>query len=190
MLRFLAPVAAPLGDGALVIGRGYIMACTWLYSICSKTPYELQAATGLVLCFFGGTFVALFAAVEAFRKMGLERLNAELQYIIDQATLVEEASALDDLKDENADGIVDVDQMDARQLARQKLHVAMVSIEDPKRLEAAVSYLWAACLGALATLKIQFAQTAGPVSMLRNAEMTWTAFDTGFRVEAVCCTFV
>lgn len=158
-LRFLAPVAAPLGDWALVIGRGYITAFTWLYSMCSKTPYELQAATGLVLCFFGGTFVALFAAVEAFRKMGFQRLQVEVQYIIDQAALVEAASAADDLKDENADGIADVDQMDARQLLRQKLHVAMMSIEDPQRLEAAVSSLWAACLGALATLKLQFAQT-------------------------------
>eukprot|EP00439_Symbiodinium_sp_Y106_P086337 s158_g32.t1 len=158
-LRFLAPVAAPLGDWALVIGRGYITAFTWLYSMCSKTPYELQAATGLVLCFFGGTFVALFAAVEAFRKMGFQRLQVEVQYIIDQAALVEAASEADDLKDENADGIADVDQMDARQLLRQKLHVAMMSIEDPQRLEAAVSSLWAACLGALATLKLQFAQT-------------------------------
>jgi len=158
-LRFLAPFAAPLGDGLLIFGRGYFAALAWLYAKCSNTPRELQAATGLVLCFFGGTYVALFAAVEAFRKMGFEHLQVELEYVMDQTTKVEAALLEHNMKDEDGDGIADVAQMDLRQAARQNMRVAMLSIEDPKRLEAAVGYLWSGFLGVVATLKLEFATT-------------------------------
>ena len=40
-----------------------------------------------------------------------------------------------------------------------------------RRLESAVSYLWGACLGAIATLKIQFAQTVGDAGLLGSLKM-------------------
>jgi hypothetical protein len=136
----------------------------WLYlkayQIVSVLPTNvMQMVFGAALCFFGGTFVASISAIEAFRTMGGEQTLKDLKYIFSQMSIVSEASAEDDKVDADHDGIADVDQMTASQLAEHKMKLAMLSVDEPDKLQAAVGSFWAACLAVLATLRLQFAQT-------------------------------
>jgi len=72
---------------------------------------------------------------------------------------VAEASSKDDNVDANDDGIKDVDQMAAQELFHHKIALAMTTVKQPDRLQAAVGGLWAAYLAVLATLKLEFART-------------------------------
>ena len=58
------------------------------------------------------------------------------------------------------DGVADVDQIPAAELAKRKMVVALRSVKEPPRLQSAVAALWGAYLAVLATLRLQFAQTA------------------------------
>jgi len=131
------------------------------YELYTALPVQqLQMVMGLVLCFFGGTYVTLIAAVEAFRTMGGAGVYEHLDYVWGQVRVVAAAEMRDGLLDENNDGIADVDQITAEQLTQRKLMVCMKAVEDPSCLQSAVGSLWAACLAVLATLKMQFAQVA------------------------------
>merc|ERR1719215_834980 len=92
--------------------------------------------------------------------MGGQSLYEDLAYVSGQVKTISDAQARDALVDEDRDGIADVDQITAEELTRRKLKVALVAVNDPSKLQAAVGSLWAACLAVLATLKLQFAQTA------------------------------
>ena len=54
-------------------------------------------------------------------------------------------------------GIADVDEISPGELLKRKASVALVTISEPQRLQAAVGALWAAYLAAMATLKMQCA---------------------------------
>lgn len=56
----------------------------------------LTAIFGATLCFFGGTYVATLAAIEAFRTMGGERLWDDLQYVYSEAKKVNAANVKDE----------------------------------------------------------------------------------------------
>ena len=114
---------------------------------------------GAALCFFGGTFVASIAAIEAFRLMGWQTVYGELRIVLAECSKVQRASLKDDELDEDADGVADVDQLPPHALATRKIVVAMRTVADPDRLQTAVGALWASYLAVLATLKMEFAQT-------------------------------
>merc|ERR1719215_381453 len=92
--------------------------------------------------------------------MGGQSLYEDLAYVSGQVKTISDAQARDALVDEDRDGIADVDQITAEELTRRKLKVALVAVNDPSKLQAAIGSLWSACLAVLATLKLQFAQTA------------------------------
>mmetsp|Transcript_16872 Transcript_16872/g.36313 ORF Transcript_16872/g.36313 Transcript_16872/m.36313 type:complete len:404 (-) Transcript_16872:175-1386(-) len=160
VLRTLKPLFGLLLHAAIMLFMGYARIYSWFYKLYQGLPLlQLQMVAGLLLCFFGGTFVALIAAFEAFRTMGGEKLLEHWNYCVQQARVVQGASAKDDTVDEDKDGIADVDQITAEELTQRKLKVAMVAIAEPQQLQMAVGALWSACLAVLGTLKLQFAQT-------------------------------
>ena len=130
----------------------------WFYTWAPRNV--IQMVFGLALCFFGGTYVAAIAAIEAWRQMGWQRSWADLQVMCSQFKNVYEASAKDDLLDENKNMIPDVDELSPKELAQRKLKLAMVTVEEPEKLQTAVGSLWAAYLAVLATLRLQFARVA------------------------------
>eukprot|EP00933_Yihiella_yeosuensis_P014642 TRINITY_DN13046_c1_g1_i2.p1 TRINITY_DN13046_c1_g1~~TRINITY_DN13046_c1_g1_i2.p1 ORF type:complete len:390 (+),score=56.84 TRINITY_DN13046_c1_g1_i2:83-1171(+) len=141
------------------IGEVYYTIYSSAYNIYTMLPqYEFEALVGLVLCFFGGFYVTLIAAVEAFRTMGGHALYDEMEYISSQVSLVWEANKEDQQVDADADGIADVHQLSVEELTQRKMKLAMISIDDPKQFETAIGALWSACIAVLATLKLQFAQ--------------------------------
>ena len=160
-LRVTAPVIAGV---VRVIDHAIIPMLVVIYSRC----YELVQALprnvlsmlfGLALCFFGGTFVASIAAIEAFRLMGWEGTYQNCLIVYEEIKHIGAASAADDQVDADGDGVADVEQIKAQDLAQRKLLLAMRTVKEPERLKSAVASLWAAYLAVLATLKLQFAQT-------------------------------
>jgi len=113
---------------------------------------------GLGMCFFGGRYAVSIAAIEAFRSMGGSQVYMYFKTLAEQAQAVWEAHVADEEKDEDADGVVDVQQVGPGQLATRKLALVLRTI-DPEALSQALGGLWTAYMGVLAVLKFKFAQT-------------------------------
>lgn len=132
----------------------------YLYIAYQWAPKKVvQMVFGVVLCFFGGSYVASLAAIEAFRTMGGERLWQDLVYVYEQLKLVDDANK----KDEETATVKTADMVesgDHAALAQRKAFVIMQVIKEPGRFESAVGSLWSSCLAVLATLSLQFAQVA------------------------------
>ena len=130
------------------------------YEIYKQLPANaIQMVFGIALCFFGGTYVASIAAIEAFRQLGWQKVYSELVTVYGQCELVVAASDEDDKLDEDGDGVADVDQISATELTQRKIVVAMKAISEPERLQTAFGALFVAYLSVLATLRLEFART-------------------------------
>ena len=160
LLRALSPVVTVLVQILLLVAPVYMWLYGQVYRLYKLAPTNvLQMVFGAALCFFGGTFTASIAAIEAFRQMGFKRTLEDLHEVMQVYALVQAASIKDDAVDADADGIADVDQIPPAELAKRKVKLALVTVKEPAKLQMALGSLWAAYLAVLATLKLQFAQT-------------------------------
>lgn len=116
------------------------------------------ALYGLALSFFGGSFPVAIAAAEAFRVSGWDRLVTCVTDINEDFQLLLKANEEDDKKDDDKDGVADVDQMDSRTLLSRKIHLFMVTV-NPERLMQAIGGIGQACAAAVAVVKVEFART-------------------------------
>lgn len=125
-------------------------------------PYHpeefLPIAFGFVMCFFGGSFMLLIAAVEAFRMTGYEKTRASLQILIDDYNAVAAASHADDQLDENNDGVADVKQISKKQLFSRKVALVLRTL-DPIQCMAALNGVLAGFMAVVATLKLRLAKS-------------------------------
>jgi len=115
-------------------------------------------AFGLILAFFGGNFVALIAAVEAFKLCGWETTKRCILALYGDYLIVKEASDKDDQVDDNNDGIADVLQINKRELATRKIKLAIKSC-NPDVISEAFFGLNTSVLAVIATLRAEFAYT-------------------------------
>jgi hypothetical protein len=69
------------------------------------------ALWGLTLCFFGGTFPLTLAAYEAFKISGWDTSRAAISDLWEQGREYRRASIADDKKDDDGNGVADVDEM-------------------------------------------------------------------------------
>lgn len=118
----------------------------------------LTAAIGLLFCFFGGLYPTLFAAVQAARLCGWEATQKAIMDIFDEAQTIMEENRKDDEKDDDGDGIKDVNQLEAKELLLRKSKLVLTKC-DPGKLNSAAAGLWITWIGVVATLKVQFART-------------------------------
>lgn len=58
----------------------------------------MTMAVGAVLCFFGGTYLASLAAIEAFLRMGGERLWVDVVFVFEQIKLIVKENNKDEEK--------------------------------------------------------------------------------------------
>lgn len=124
----------------------------------AKLPENARhALIGFVMCFFGGVFPATIAAYEAWKMCGGEKAVEDVKQIYQEFGKAYEAVEKDDQKDDNGDGIPDVDQISTDALLKRKAGVVMGAV-DPEKFSAAVTDLWTGWIGVLAVLKIQFAK--------------------------------
>lgn len=154
-----APVAGVFGALAMSMGPRIFEFYVSLYSIYSRLPKNAASCLwGLTLCFYGGRYPLSLGVLEAFKLTGGSEVAMHLATIKDTMEVVKRASDEDDHKDEDADGTQDVDQIDAKQLARRKLALAL-RIVDPGELSEALRGLWAGYLGVIAALQTKYART-------------------------------
>ncbi len=130
---------------------------------------------GIALCFFGGSFTAAIAAIEAFRHCGGSQSFASLRLLRDEWCAVSDASAADSVVDADGDGVADVLQIPKSALFARKMKLAATTIRRPERLTAAIGTLWSAYVSVLATLRLPVAQTAAlALGMLDASRVTLT----------------
>jgi len=94
----LQNVAGPLFQIATVVLPFVIVAVSKLYALFQKLPQNaLSFLYGLIICFFGGTFPTLFAAIQAAKHGGRQTcvracqdLSTEIMVIIEESKKVRE----------------------------------------------------------------------------------------------------
>lgn len=144
----------------LCIATVYVKIFKALYVVYTYLPMTiLQMIFGITLCFFGGCYLMVLAAVEAFRNMGGQRFIDDMTVLWEQGNLVADASKKDDEVDADKNGVADVQEMSQNDYFNHKAKVAMIAVTEPQRLQMAVGNLWAAYMSVLAVLRLQFAQT-------------------------------
>ena len=138
----------------------YKKAITQGYALYQRLPHNVVVMVfGVALCFFGGTYVASIAAIEAFRQLGGQKVYAELEVVYAETQLIVAASEADDKADLDNNGVADVDEMEASELAQHKVKIAMCAVREPARLQVACGALFTSYLAVLATLRLEFART-------------------------------
>lgn len=152
-------LAQKIEDALPFIYQLYLKALEfWAWLSPYKPELLLPSLLGFVLCFFGGSFVTLIAAVEAYRMIGFESTYNCIVMLIEDFNKVIEVSKKDDKVDDNNDGIADVVQVSNQELVTRKILLFLRSV-DPERFTVAIAGINAGLMTVIATLKIQFAKT-------------------------------
>lgn len=113
---------------------------------------------GFIVCFFGGVYPVLFAAIEAARHGGLANAVKSLSDLADEALIIIEASKKDDELDEDGDGIADVDEISAARFVVRKTNLVVRKI-NPEKVNAAIGVIYKVWMAVLACLSVKFART-------------------------------
>ena len=170
--------AAAAAIPAIVGLLGALQACmpyiAQAWDLCVKfyeliKPYEgVQTMLfGFVLVFFGGTYITTIAAWEAFKMCGYDKTRACIEKLYASYTVAKAASDKDDLKDDDGDGVPDVQQIDAKTLVQRKATLLLKTL-DPDEVSDAIAGVWGGFMGVVAVLRIQFAQAVTLGSALGN----------------------
>lgn len=112
---------------------------------------------GLILCFFGGSYLTLVAAAEAVRMTTWDSMVKSAKIIHTNYQQAKVASAKDDEVDADGDGIADVKQISKQDLVSRKVYLVMKSV-NPDQASEALALIWGSMLSIIATLRVQFAQ--------------------------------
>mmetsp|Transcript_16358 Transcript_16358/g.19991 ORF Transcript_16358/g.19991 Transcript_16358/m.19991 type:complete len:316 (+) Transcript_16358:101-1048(+) len=118
----------------------------------------IKLIIGFILCFFGGIYPTVFAAVEAAKHGGIKTLVAALGDLSDEAIKIIEASKKDDDADADKDGAKDVDQIDAKALILRKANLVVTKM-NPEKIDKAIASIYKVWLSVVAVLSLQFART-------------------------------
>jgi len=149
------PAIKYIGIASPYIIRG----CQEAYKVYKKlSGDEVQLLVGCTLCFFGGIYPTLFAAIEAAKHGGAGVVKSSLTDLADEAIIIIEESKKDDAKDDDGDGVVDVDQVAPKELLRRKVKLVVTKM-NPQKVDTAIANLYTVWLSIIATLTIQFART-------------------------------
>lgn len=124
-------------------------------------PYNpellIPSFVGLIMCFFGGSFMTLIAALEAYKMCGYDSSLKCINDLKEDFNKFLVVNSKDDKEDLNNDGISDVLQVSSADLARRKTLLFLKTV-DPKRVGEAITGLNSGFLAVAATLKLQFAK--------------------------------
>jgi len=159
-LRSAAPALKIVAKAINLVGPLYIRMGRMGYYAYTIMPVDLfQACIGLGLCFCGGSYCASIAAIEAFRMTGWEATRAALIDISDEAKRVQAANDVDNKKDDDGNGVADVEELPPAELLQRKASVFMVAVKDPNKLSLALGGLYTAWIAVQGTLRVEFART-------------------------------
>ena len=140
----------------------------------SRTVYRslpitmIEALGGLAICFFGGLYPLTIAAAEAFRASGGTEAMQCLKDLWEELVHVYEANKDDNLRDDDNDGVADVQKLGGTELVGRKLALVLKEV-NPSKLLDAYGGLVRAFAGVCATLKLQFAKVLSLAASIANA---------------------
>eukprot|EP00727_Mastigamoeba_balamuthi_P001189 m51a1_g11067 hypothetical protein (373) ;mRNA; f:541913-543342 len=159
-LEVLAPVSQIAWDVFValfpIVSRAFVRAQAFYATL--PTDYII-AAYGLAVCFFGGHFAATIAVIEAFRLSGGgDKVFLCVKELYDSLVKFGEENKKDDERDDNNDGIADVDQIGSAQLFMRKFTLALRTI-DPDHVNKALHGLYLGLLSAVMVVRHKFAKT-------------------------------
>jgi len=124
-------------------------------------PYHpeelLPMAIGLVMMFFGGTFMTTIACVEAFRIAGWTQMKENVGILYANYKEVSTAWRHDDKLDDNKDGIADINQLSKQDLIFRKAKLVL-GAGNPDTFSKALTGIYAGVVAVVATLRVQFAR--------------------------------
>lgn len=144
----------------LYIGSWYVWLFQKLYQGYQMLPTNLaQMVFGACLAFFGGTYFAGIAAVEAARMFGGPDMYDHLVTCFEEGGRIRDAQLKDDEEQQKTKDLTKEEEDDPGALVRHKTMVAMIAIKDPGRLQKALLALGNIYIAVIATLKFQFAKT-------------------------------
>lgn len=113
---------------------------------------------GFVFCFFGGMYPTLFAAVQAAKHSGRKTVVEACGKLSEEVKVIIEENEKDDKKDDDGDGVADVDQIDGKALMMRKANLVMTKI-NPIKVSDAIESIGRVWISVLATLTLEFART-------------------------------
>mmetsp|Transcript_13582 Transcript_13582/g.31924 ORF Transcript_13582/g.31924 Transcript_13582/m.31924 type:complete len:354 (-) Transcript_13582:266-1327(-) len=159
LLQQLAPLLGMLAQLLDTVGPYITQFFMMCYTVYDMLPgHIITALYGVGLCFFGGSFPSAIAALETFRISGGDRVMSCLRDLWTDFLAVREANKEDDKKDDDGDGVADVDQVSKKELLTRKIGMVLRSV-NPDRIMTALGGLAQAFSGVLVILKVQFART-------------------------------
>jgi len=115
---------------------------------------------GAILVLYGGTFMFLIAAVEAYRISGWEKTAKCIRELQVNYKRVMEEDAKDDKwldKDDDGDGRTNAEEMTDEEYLHHKVHMIM-SVVEPQQVMDALTGISSGFFAVLATLKVKFAE--------------------------------
>lgn len=154
-----APLLVHAAELIAHVGPVYFRAAAFAASVYQTLPLDvLQALLGLGLCFFGGSYYASIAAVEAFMMVGGSTTRAALEDIYEDVLLIQEAHERDEqqqaaARERRASGLKPAE------LVQRKMRVAVLAVRDPEKLSQAIGGLYAGWIAVQGTLRLEFAKT-------------------------------
>eukprot|EP00581_Thalassiosira_minuscula_P028149 CAMPEP_0183756318 /NCGR_PEP_ID=MMETSP0739-20130205/4933_1 /TAXON_ID=385413 /ORGANISM="Thalassiosira miniscula, Strain CCMP1093" /LENGTH=231 /DNA_ID=CAMNT_0025993465 /DNA_START=203 /DNA_END=895 /DNA_ORIENTATION=+ len=136
-----------------------INACQAVYKIYVRLPIEyVYLLIGAVMCFMGGFYPTVFAALQAAEHGGLATVRKALSALSEEIMVIVEANKKDDQVDADGDGIADAKQISGRELLRRKVKLVLAKM-NPEKVNTALAAIYKVWMSVLAVLTIEFART-------------------------------
>lgn len=130
-----------------------------VYSFYKKLPIlYVTLIIGFVMCFFGGIYPTLFAALQAAEHSGLSTVKKALTVLSNEVMVIIEENKKDNATDADGDGVSDVDELSNREFIKRKTTLVLRKM-DPEKVNAALSSLYKVWLSVMAVLSVEFART-------------------------------
>lgn len=118
----------------------------------------VQIIIGFIMCFFGGLYPTIFAAIEAAKHGGISVVRSALSDLSDEALIIIEANKKDDEIDDAGDGKPDVLSLSKKELVIRKAQLVLTKM-NPEKVDKALASLYKVWMSVVATLTIKFART-------------------------------
>lgn len=118
----------------------------------------VQLIIGTVMCFFGGFYPTVFAALQAAEHGGLSTVRKALVALSDEIMVIIEEHKKDDKVDADGDGVADATQINGRELIKRKVKLVLTKM-NPEKVNDAIASMYKVWMSVLAVLTIQFART-------------------------------
>jgi len=134
--------AHPLLNFSMEAVPFFISACQALYKVYCRLPIVyVELLVGAIMCFFGGVYPMVFAALQAAEHGGLSTVMKALSVLSKEILVIIEESKKDDEVDADGDGVADVKQIDGRELIKRKVKLVLTKI-NPENVNDAIASIY------------------------------------------------